>query len=690
MHTAAKRFVPLLCLGAALVFAGTAAAATAPTATTGPVSAVSTTTATVTGSVNPEGTATTWYVEYGTSTTYGTKTSAVSAGSGTTAQAVSASLTALKPATTYHYRFVAKSTAGTGQGADGVLVTSSLPAAVTTSASAVTPTSATLNGTVDPSGRPTTWYFEYGTSTSYGTKTPVKDAGSGSGSTAVSAAVTGLKTARTYHFRIVATNDAGTSRGADQTFVTAAAPTVTTKAASSVTDSTATLNGSVNPNGQATTVYFEYGTSTSYGTKTPAASAGAGTAAKSMAAAVTALTGGATYHFRIVATNDAGTSRGSDQTFVTAAAPIVTTKAAASVTDSTATLNGSVNPNGQATTVYFEYGTSTSYGTKTPAASAGAGTAAKNMAAAVNALTGGATYHFRIVATNAAGTTTGTDMTFTTTGRPVPQTGTAANLTETSATLAGTVDPNGHSTSWYFEYGRTAAYGTKSASQNAGTNQGARAVALPISGLTPGTTYHFRVVATSSAGTTYGADASFTTVGPAITIASSSATVIYGNRVTLRGKVSTQLANVSVGVFSQRITAGSFTSVATVLTGNGGTWSLSVKPAIRTTYKAIYGSGSAITTVSVRPAVSLTVSHGRFTTHVAAARSLRGRIVQLQRHLLSGRWVTISRNRLSGRSTAVFSPKLPRGRSLLRVTISANQAGSGYLPGYSAWLAARR
>jgi phosphodiesterase/alkaline phosphatase D-like protein len=591
LHTAATRLVLLLCLGAALVFAGTAAAATAPTASTGPVSAVGPTTATVTGSVNPEGTATTWHVEYGTTTTYGAQTAAVSAGSGTTAQAVSASLTALKPATTYHYRFVAtSSTAGTGYGADGILVTSSLPAAVTASATAVTPTSATLNGTVDPSGRPTTWYFEYGTSTSYGTKTPVKDAGSGSGSSAVSAAVTGLKTGRTYHFRIVATNDAGTSRGSDQTFVTSAAPTVTTKAASSVTDSSARLNGSV-------------------------------------------------------------------------------------------------NPNGQATSVYFEFGTSTSYGTKTPAASAGAGTSARNMAAAVSALTGGATYHFRIVATSAAGTTLGTDLTFTTTGRPVPQTGIPGNVTGTSAMLNGTVDPNGHTTSWYFEYGKTTAYGTKTASQNAGSTKGAQAVSVPISGLTPGTSYHFRLVATSSAGTAYGVDAAFTTVGPAVTIASSSATVIYGHRVTLRGKVSTQLANVSVAVFAKRITAGSFTSVATVLTGVGGTWSLSVKPAILTTYKAIFGGGSAVTTVSVRPAVSLTVSHGRFTTHVAAAHSLRGRIVQLQRHLLNGRWVTISRNRLNSRSIAVFSPKLPRGRSVLRVAISAS---SGYLAGYSALLAVRR
>jgi len=94
----------------------------------------------------------------------------------------------------------------------------------------------------------------------------------------VSAAVTGLTSGRTYHFRLVAVSDAGTSRGSDQTFLASGLPTVTTKAASSVKDSSANLNASVNPNGQATTVIFEYGTTTSYGTKTaPKASAQAGT-----------------------------------------------------------------------------------------------------------------------------------------------------------------------------------------------------------------------------------------------------------------------------------------------------------------------------------------------------------------------------------------------------------------------------
>ena len=173
-----------------LRFAGAAAAA-APSAITGPVTSVGPTTATATGTVNPNGQATTWYVEYGTSTSYGTKTANVSAGSGTANTAVSASLTGLTAGTTYHYRVVATNSSGTDQGADGIFTTSAGPVAVTGSATSVTTTTATLNGTVDPNGRATTWYFEYGTSTSYGSKTAEKSAGSGTSTAGVSAAGVG-------------------------------------------------------------------------------------------------------------------------------------------------------------------------------------------------------------------------------------------------------------------------------------------------------------------------------------------------------------------------------------------------------------------------------------------------------------------------------------------------------------------
>jgi hypothetical protein len=180
MHVVKRRAERVLrgaVLGVALLASaggGTAAAASAPTAITGPVTAVGSITATANGTVNPNGEATTWYVDYGTTTSYGSRTAVNSAGSGTTNVAVSATLTNLAAGTTYHYRVVATSSAGTSRGADGIFVTSSPPGAVTGSASNVTVTSATLHGTVDPNGRPTTWHVEYGTSTGYGSKTPVQ------------------------------------------------------------------------------------------------------------------------------------------------------------------------------------------------------------------------------------------------------------------------------------------------------------------------------------------------------------------------------------------------------------------------------------------------------------------------------------------------------------------------------------
>src|SRR6266545_4680721 len=359
---------------AASMGAGSAAAASAPSATTGPVTAVGPTTATVSGSVNPNGTATTWYVEYGTSTSYGSKTSSAGAGSGTSSISVSATLTGLKVGTSYHYRVVATNTAGTARGADGVLGTSSAPQAVTGSASSVTPTSATLNGTVNPGGRATNWYFEYGTSTSYGTRTATKDAGSGTSTVTVSAPVTGLATGRTYHF-----------------------PTVTTKAASSVKDSSATLNASVNPNGQSTTVYFDYGTSTSYGTKSAAKSIGSGRSSTGVSIPVTGLLPGVVYHVRVVASNATGTNSGSDQTFTTTGQPVVRTGSATGVTSNTATLTGSVDPNGHAATWYFQYGLTASYGLQTPTRSASSG-GARSVSEALGSLTPAKTYHFRLVA----------------------------------------------------------------------------------------------------------------------------------------------------------------------------------------------------------------------------------------------------------------------------------------------------
>ena len=177
----------------------------------------------------------------------------------------------------------------------------------------------------------------------------------------------------------------------------------------------ATLNGSVDPHGLTTTVYFQYGTTTSYGLTT-ASQTKTGNTYQNVSANISGLSASTTYHFRIVATNSAGTRYGSDRTFTTLSAtgpPVVTTNPATNVTSSSATLNGSLDPHGLTTTVYFQYGTTTSYGHTTPMQSQ-TGNTYRNITANISGLTTHTTYHFRIVATNSAGTRYGSDRTFTT------------------------------------------------------------------------------------------------------------------------------------------------------------------------------------------------------------------------------------------------------------------------------------
>ncbi|MFH0888660.1 MAG: glycine rich domain-containing protein, partial [Planctomycetota bacterium] len=169
----------------------------------------------------------------------------------------------------------------------------------------------------------------------------------------------------TYYWRIDPTNTSVTITGIIWSFTTAQAPTCTTNAATNVAGTTATLNGTVNPNGtNVTTCYFDYGTTTSYGISATVASLpGSGTSGVAVTANITSLSIGTLYNFRVVAINTGGTTNGSNLTFNTLSPPTCTTNAATSVAGTTATLNGTVNPNGfNVTTCYFDYGTTTSYG----------------------------------------------------------------------------------------------------------------------------------------------------------------------------------------------------------------------------------------------------------------------------------------------------------------------------------------
>jgi outer membrane protein assembly factor BamB len=234
---------------------------------------------------------------------------------------------------------------------------------------------------------------------------------------------------------------------------------------------------------------------------------------------VTGLNASTTYRYRVRAYNGGGPSGNSNVINVTTLSatgpPVVITNPATLIASFSATLNGLVNPHGLTTTVYFQYGPTTSYGSTTSAQTK-SGNTYQSVSANISGLAASATYHFRIVATNSVGTRYGSDSTFTTlsaTGPPVVATNPATNIASSSARLRGTVDPHGLTTTVHFEYGTTTSYGHTTASQSK-TGDVYQNVSADITGLTAGTVYHFRIVGTNSAGTRYGLDRTFAAVPP--------------------------------------------------------------------------------------------------------------------------------------------------------------------------------
>jgi phosphodiesterase/alkaline phosphatase D-like protein len=421
--------VPLVLLVAAflLPIPASAAAAGEPIVVTGKASAVTKITAMLNATVNPNGAEVTkCEFEYGLTTAPYEKSMSCSSlppGSGNSPIAVSAALTGLTPNTEYHVRISATNGAGGPiKGSDETFKTMpNHPAVVTVSASEVKQTTATLHATVNPEGGTLSkCEFEYGPTIPYNEASapcnPAKP--TGTSAVPVSASITGLAPNTEYHFKIIATNPGGRSEGAELPLTTQPAPTVVTEKASSVVQTTATLNAMVNPNGvEVGECKFEYGKTTGY-EEPPVPCApkpGSGTIPVPVSAGLTKLAPNTTYHFRIVANNGAP-STGSDATFITLPnPPKVGIEEASKITQTTATLKTTVNPEGGVVTqCEFEYGPTNAYGLHASCTAQGplSGTSPVPVSATLEGATPNTTYFFRISATNAGGTSKGEGATF--------------------------------------------------------------------------------------------------------------------------------------------------------------------------------------------------------------------------------------------------------------------------------------
>jgi hypothetical protein len=307
-----------------------------------------------------------------------------------------------------------------------------------------------------------------------------------------------------------------------------ATPAVTTTAATSVSDTGGSLNGTINPWGHSTTYQFVYGTSPSnLDQSTTTTDAGAGTASEPVSATLSGLAVGTTYYYDLVATygngGNLGTVDGGVQSFTTTggtpppSAPVPATVAASQIGSGGATLNGTINPEGLSSVTYsFAWGTSAGALTQSTSDTAvPSGTTAQPVSAPLSGLEPGVTYYYRLDVQYGGQTYSGQVLSFSTVAvAATVAAGSPTAVTASGATLQGTVDPNGFATSYAFQYGTTTSYGQSSAMVSAGAGTTAQAVSAPIGGLSPGTTYHYRLMATSAGGTVYSAEQTFTTRVP--------------------------------------------------------------------------------------------------------------------------------------------------------------------------------
>jgi hypothetical protein len=276
----------------------------APAATTGGVTSPGRTTATLTGTINPNGVDTTSFFEYGTSTAVDQVTGSVDSGSGTSDVSASVDVSGLQPATTYYYRVVGSSNGGDTFGETASFRTTDVPAVTTGSPSEIDETSATVAATVNPQGLDTTYSVDYGTAPTSLTSTATGgDAGSGVTPQDETVELTGLQPSTTYYYRVVATNADGASTNTDSgTFTTPTPPTIQAGTPTDVTETAATLQASVNPNGGTTSYHFEYRPSSGGAyTSTAVQTLSGGVTPQAVSAHVTGLAAGTTYTWRAVA-----------------------------------------------------------------------------------------------------------------------------------------------------------------------------------------------------------------------------------------------------------------------------------------------------------------------------------------------------------------------------------------------------
>jgi len=544
-----------------------------PTVTTATITNIAQTTATGGGTVTSDGGVTVTARGVCWSTTANPTTSSSFTTNGSGIGTFASSLTGLTAGTLYYVRAYATNLSGTAYGNQVTFTTlsASLPTVTTTSITNITQTTATGGGNVTSDGgssvtaRGVCWSITANPTIS-NSKTS-----DGTGTGVYTSNITGLTANTLFYVRAYATNSAGTAYGSQVSFTTLpyALPTVTTATITNIAQTTATGGGTVTSDGGITVTARGVCWSITANPTISNSKTSDGTGTGTFTSSLTGLTAGTLYYVRAYATNVSGTAYGNQVTFTTLSPslPTVTTTSITNIAQTTATGGGNVTSDGGSSVtargVCWSITANPTISNSKTSDGTGTGVYTSN----ITGLTANTLYYVRAYATNSAGTSYGSQVSFTTLAYPLPQvtTSTISNITQSTATGGGNVTSDGgtpvtaRGVCW-----STSANPTLSNSYTTnGTGTGS--FTSNMTGLTANTLYYVRAYATNISGTSYGSQISFTTLPyPLPTVTTSTISNITQTTATGGGNVTSD--------------------GGTPVTARGVCWSTSANPTLSNSY----------------------------------------------------------------------------------------------------------